>query len=332
MIALLIIAVFVIILLASSISIVRQSSTYITEFLGKYHRTLSPGLHILVPFLEKVSHKINLKTMVLDSEPQPVFTKDNVGMSVSTVTYYKITDPFKSVYEIQDVEFAILNICSTTLRDVIGGLDLDETYTSRETINKKLRVELDNVTNNWGVRVERVEVKDINPPKDIREAMEKQMRAERTKRAQILEAQGLQESQILNAEGQKQAQILTAQAAKDAQILEAEAHKQAQILNAEGEQAAILLLAESEKKASILRSEAEQENVRLLGIAEADRLSVLYKALKDSDIDENIISLESIKALTEVAKGNNNMLVPYESSALMGSLKSLNLTNLTEKK
>lgn len=298
---LIIVAVVAIIIISSSIAVVKQSDVYITEFLGKYNRTLGPGLHFLTPFVERVAYKQDLRTIVLDSDPQPVITKDNVGMSVTTVTFYRLTDPIKAIYEIEDVEFAILNICATTLRDVMGGLDLDDTYTSRDTINEKLRLELDKATNDWGVRVERVEVKDINPPVDIREAMEKQMRAERTKRAQILEAQGLQESQILKANGDKQAQILEAQASKEAKILEAQAAKEAQVLNAQG----------------------EEEAIRILAQAEANRIETVYGALKRADISDKIISLESIQALSEIAKSDNKMVVPYESAALMGAVNSL---------
>ncbi|WP_371825516.1 SPFH domain-containing protein [Pontibacillus sp. ALD_SL1] len=285
------ILVFVVFVLGvSSIKIIRQSRVAMVERFGKFHRALPAGFHIVVPILDRISINVDMKTQVLDSDPQPVITKDNVGMTIDTVTYYKITDPFKAVYEIENLENAIMNITATTLRDVIGGLELDETYTSRDAINARLRKELDEATDAWGVKVERVEVKNINPPADIREAMEKQMRAERNKRAQILDAEGLKEAQIREAEGHKESEILRADAERESQIR---------------------------------RAEGEAQAIERLASAEKERITVVYEALKKAELDQSILTLESIKALEKLAESDNKMLVPYEASALMGSVKAL---------
>jgi len=282
--------VVLVILGFSTIKIVKQSTVGMVENLGKFNRQINAGFNIVIPFIERVSTYVDLRTQVLDSEPQPVITKDNVGMSIDTVTYYRITDAFKSVYEIQDLENAILNITATTLRDVIGGLELDETYTSRDQINARLRQELDEATDAWGVKIDRVEVKNINPPADIREAMEKQMRAEREKRAQILEAEGRKESAIRQAEGQKQAQILNADADKEAQIR---------------------------------RAEGEAQAIERVAIAQKEQIALIYSALKEADLDDKILAYQSIKALEKIAESDNKILVPYEASALMGSFSSI---------
>lgn len=296
-----VILLFVLFIGLSSIKIVRQSTVGMVERLGRFNREIGAGFHFVLPIFERVSIYVDLKTQVLDSDPQPVITKDNVGMTIDTVTYYKVTDPFKAVYELVNLQSAIMNITATTLRDVIGGLELDETLESRDQINARLRQELDLATDAWGVKVERVEVKNINPPSDIREAMEKQMRAEREKRAQILEAQGRKESQVLEAEGQKQAQILRAEAEKEAQILAADAEKEAQILRSEGEAQAIERVAQAEK----------------------ERIHLVYTALKAANLDDKILTLESIQALKAVAESDNKMVVPYEANALMGTVAAL---------
>lgn len=296
-----VIAIAVFLLVLSSIKIVRQSHVFMVENLGRFSRMLQPGFRIVIPILESVSHRVDLRTQVLDSEPQSVITKDNVGMNVDTVCWYKITDPFKSVYEIDGVERSLLNITATTLRDVIGSLELDETYTSRDQINNKLREELDKATDAWGVKVERVEVKNINPPADIREAMEQQMRAERKKRAQILEAEGKKEAAIREAEGEKEAVILNAQADKESVILQADADKESQIRRADGEAQAIERVAQAEK----------------------ERIALVYSALKAANLDQTILTLESIQALKKIAESDNKMIVPYEANALMGTVASL---------
>lgn len=284
------ILLFVIVIGLSSIKIVRQSNVAMVERLGKYTKTLQPGFNFIIPFFDRVSMHVDLRTQTMDSEPQPVITKDNVGMMIDTVTWFKITDPFKSVYEIEDLHSSIQSITATTLRDVVGGMELDETYTSREQINARLRSELDDATDAWGVKIERVEVKNINPPTDIREAMEKQMRAERTKRAQILEAEGLKEAQIRTAEGEK-----------ESAILRAEGEKESQIRQAEGQAEAIQRIAEAEKK----------------------QIELVYNALKSANLDDAILRLESIKAMKELANSENKVFIPYESSQIMGAIGSL---------
>ena len=205
-----VLGLFVIILASSSIKLVRQSEVALVERLGKFHKKMEAGLHFIIPFFDKVAFRVDLRTQRLDSDPQPVITADNVSIETDTVTFYKVTDSFKSVYEIEDLDGAIQNITTTTLRDVIGSLELDKTLTSRDVINSKLRAELDAATDAWGVKVERVEVKNIIPPQDVRNAMESQMKAEREKRASILEAEGKKRSAILEAEGKQESQILEA--------------------------------------------------------------------------------------------------------------------------
>lgn len=282
-----------------SIKIVRQSTVGMVENLGKFNRQINAGFNIVIPFIERVSKYVDLRIQVLDSDPQPVITKDNVGMTIDTVTYYRVSDAFKTVYEIENLQSAILNITATTLRDVIGGLELDETYTSRDQINARLRQELDEATDAWGVKIERVEVKNINPPADIREAMEKQMRAEREKRAQILEAEGLKEAAIRKAEGQKQSLILSA-----------EADKEAQIARAEGEAQAIERVAHAQK----------------------EQIALVYGALKNAQLDDKVLAFESIKALEKIAQSDNKMVVPYDASALMGSVASIKEMLSSDKK
>lgn len=298
---LIVLAVFVLFLVMTSVRVIRQSTVGMVERLGKFHRQLSPGIHIVWPFLDRLRVRVDLRTQVLDSPSQPVITKDNVGMNINTVTWFRVVDPFKAEYEIEYLEEAILNIIATTLRDIFGKLELDDTYASRDNINTSLRSVLDEATDNWGVRVERVEVKDIDPPKDIRESMERQMRAERERRESVLRSQGVKESQVLEAEGRKDSQILDAEAEQQAALLEAEAKKKAAILEAEGQAEAILLVANAEQQ----------------------RISLVYNALKEADLDETILNLEGIQALKKIAESDNKMLIPYEASALMGSIQSL---------
>lgn len=292
-----VVAIVVVLFIISTVKVIHQSNVGLIERLGKYHRQMDAGLHFVVPILDHVRYRVDMRTQVLDSPRQPVITRDNVGMSINTVTYYRVTDPFKAKYEIENYELAILNIINTTLRDVIGSMELDQTLESRDVINERLRSVLDETTDAWGVKVERVEVKDIDPPEDIRQAMEKQMRAERMKR-----------EQILNAEGEKQAAILRAEGQKEAAILEAEAHRESEIRRAEGQAQAIERLAQAEK----------------------ERVTVVYKALKEADLDEKVLTLQSIQALEKIASSDNKMVVPYDAVGLMGAvsaLKDLNKTN-----
>ena len=281
-----IIFIVAVVLLTQSVKIVKQSEVLLVERLGKYHRTAHSGLNIIVPILDKPSQKVDLRTQVLDSPPQPVITKDNVTMEIDTVVYYQITDAFKAVYEIRELNKAIRYLTTTTLRDVIGTMELDHTLSSRDEINTRLRITMDEATDKWGVRVERVEVKNIDLPKDIRDAMEKQMRAERGKRAQILEA-----------EGTKQAEITTAEGKKTALILDAEGQKESRIRRAEGEADALVKVAK----------------------AEAAKIKFVFDALKEADIDDKMLSVKYIEAIGEMARGDNKVFMPYEASGLMSS-------------
>ena len=296
-----ILVILLIYILISTIKIVKQSEVIIIERLGKYRKTCQSGLNIVIPILDRVVQKIDLRTQVIDSPPQPVITRDNVTMSIDTVVYYQITDPFKATYEIANLVQAIRYVTTTTLRDVIGTMELDKTLSSREDVNNKLRIILDEATDKWGVRVERVEIKNIELPPEIQEAMEKQMRAEREKRAMILQSEGKKQSSITEAQGHKESQILKAEAEKQTAILHAEAQKEAQIRKSEGEAEAIKKVAE----------------------AEALKVKVIYEALKKADIDEVVLSVKYVEALNEMAKGDNKVFIPYEAQGLLGSIGSI---------
>lgn len=284
-----------------TIKIVKQSEVIIVERLGKYRKTGESGLNIVLPILDRVVKRIDLRTQVIDSPPQPVITKDNVTMSIDTVVYYQITDPFKATYEIANLVQAIRYMTTTTLRDVIGTLELDKTLSSRDDINNKLRIILDEATDRWGVRVERVEIKNIELPEDIKDAMEKQMRAEREKRAIILQAEGKKQAAITESQGLKESQILKAEGEKQTAILHAEAQKEAQIRRAEGEAEAIKKVAE----------------------AEALKIKQVYEALKAANIDESMLSVKYVEALNEMAKGDNKVFIPYEAQGMLGSIGAI---------
>ncbi|MBO5022138.1 MAG: SPFH/Band 7/PHB domain protein [Clostridia bacterium] len=241
-IVLIVLGVVTLLVLCLSIRIVRQATAVVVERLGKYRKTLETGIHIILPFFDRTSKPISLKEIVADFKPQPVITKDNVTMQIDTVVYFQITDAKLFSYGVDEPIKAIENLTATTLRNIVGELELDETLTSREIVNTKMRVILDEATDPWGIKINRVELKNILPPKDIQEAMEKQMRAERERREQILRAEGEKKSSILVAEGEKQAQILRAEADKQAKIMEAEAKKSALIALAEGESQAINMI------------------------------------------------------------------------------------------
>lgn len=295
------ILIVVFIFVFSTVKIVKQSEVKIIERLGKYHKTAQSGLNIVIPILDRVSRTVDLRTQVLDSPPQPVITKDNVTMSIDTVMYFQVTDPFKATYEIANLVIAIRYLTTTTLRDIIGTMDLDYTLSSREDINTRLRILMDEATDKWGVRVERVEVKNIDLPADIKGAMEKQMRAEREKRAVILQAEGERQAAITQAEGHKASVILEAEAQKESLILAAEAARESQIRRAEGEANAI------EKIAN----------------AEAIRNVAVYKSLHESGLDDKILALKSVEAMMEMAKGENKVFVPFESSSIMGNVGAI---------
>ena len=285
-------------LLVSNIRIVPQAKAYVVERLGGYHATWQVGLHFKIPLIDKVARKVSLKEKVIDFPPQPVITKDNVTMEIDTVVYFQITDPKLYAYGVESPMDAIENLTATTLRNIIGELELDESLTSRELINNKMRLVLDEATDLWGIKINRVEVKNITPPRDIQAAMEKQMRAERERREAILIAEGEKKSKILIAEGQKEAAILTAEAEKLAAILHAEATKQAAIKEAEGQSEAILMI-----------NKATAEGLRMI---------------KDAGADEAVIKLKSLEAFTAAADGQaTKIIIPSEIQGLAGLASSV---------
>lgn len=267
-----IVAIIIVSVIAFSVRIVPQSKAYVVERIGAYNRTCGVGLHILVPFLDRVANKVSLKEQVVDFAPQPVITKDNVTMQIDTVVYYQITDPRLFTYGVDRPINAIENLTATTLRNIIGDLELDETLTSRDIINSRMRSILDEATDPWGIKVHRVEVKNIIPPRDIQEAMEKQMRAERERREKILQAEGEKKSSILIAEGEKESAILRAEAKKESQIK----------------------IAEGEAEALLKMKQAEADGIKLL---------------KEAKADQAVLAMKSFEALKEVANGQSTKLI-----------------------
>lgn len=292
------IAVLLIIILASSIRVVKQTDKYIIHRFGGYHKTWGVGIHMLVPIIDRVAKVINMKEQVKDFAPQSVITKDNVTMQIDTVIFFQITDPKTYAYGVENPIFAIENLSATTLRNIIGELDLDQTLTSRDIINSKMRVTLDEATDAWGIKVNRVEVKNILPPKDIRESMEKQMRAERERR-----------EQILKAEGEKTASVLIAQGEKEAAILRAEGQKEEMIRLAEGERSKLVNLAEGRAEAIKIQKEAEALGIRLI---------------REAGADQAVLNLKALEALVSVADGKaTKIIVPSEIQNLTGLIGSL---------
>ncbi len=269
----LVLGIIILVALGASIRIVRQATAVVVERLGKYNKTMDTGVHMVIPFFDRCLRPISLKEIVADFKPQPVITKDNVTMQIDTVVYFQVTDPKLFSYGVDDPIRAIENLTATTLRNIVGELELDETLTSRDTVNNKMRLILDEATDPWGIKINRVELKNILPPKDIQEAMEKQMRAERERREQILRAEGEKKSSVLVAEGEKEAQILRAEAAKEAEILQAEADKAATIARAEGESAAIDLINRSNPNAAYLTLQG-YEALKVLADGNATKLIV----------------------------------------------------------
>ena len=293
MVALIIIVVLVLWICVSCIKIVPQAQAYVIERLGAYQSTWNVGFNLKIPFIDKVARKVNLKEQVADFPPQPVITKDNVTMRIDTVVFYQITDPKLFTYGVENPMMAIENLTATTLRNIIGDLELDQTLTSRETINTKMRAALDIATDPWGIKVNRVELKNIIPPKEIQNAMEKQMKAERERRESILQAEGQKQSQILVAEGEKQSAILRADAAKQAKIMEAEA----------------------EKTAKILAAEAESEAIMKVQQATADALKLLNEAAPN----DQVVKLKALETMTKVADGKaTKIIIPSELQGLAG--------------
>ncbi|MDF2877379.1 MAG: putative protein modulating protease [Clostridia bacterium] len=306
-----ILLVFILIVSFSSIKIIRQSTVGIVLRLGKFSRKAEIGVNFIVPFIEQIYKVVDLREVVIDFPPQPVITKDNVTMQIDTVVYYRVTDPVYYIFEIANPISAIENLTATTLRNIIGDLDLDETLTSRDIINTKLRVILDEATDKWGIRVNRVELKNILPPKDIQEAMEKQMRAERQRRESVLTAEGQKRAAILLAEGDKEATILGAEAKKESLVRSAEGQKQADILRAEGEAAAIMSIQQ----------------------AKAEGIKAVFTAIKESGVDDNILAIRSMEALEKIAEGDSSKLVlPSDAINFLGTFKGIKEVMSSDKK
>ena len=304
---LLIVIILVLWILASCIRIVPQAYAIVLERLGAYQATWGTGVHFKLPFVERVARKVNLKEQVVDFPPQPVITKDNVTMQIDTVVFFQITDPKLYAYGVENPIMAIENLSATTLRNIIGDMELDETLTSREVINTKMRASLDVATDPWGIKVNRVELKNIIPPAAIQEAMEKQMKAERERREAILIAEGEKKSTILVAEGKKESAILDAEAEKQAAILRAEAQKERMIKEAEGQAEAVLKV-----------QKANAEGLRMI---------------KEAGADSAVLTLKSFEALAKVADGKSTkIIIPSEIQNLAGLAASLKEVVVDEKK
>ena len=303
---LIIILIIVLFVLISCVKIVPQAHAYVLERLGGYKETWSVGIHFKMPILDRVARRVSLKEQVVDFEPQAVITKDNVTMQIDTVVFFQITDPKKYAYGVENPIAAIENLTATTLRNIIGDLELDETLTSRETINTKMRTILDIATDEWGIKVNRVELKNIMPPKAIQDAMEKQMKAERERREAILRAEGEKKSTILVSEGEKESVILEAEAAKQAAILKAEAEKQKRIKEAEGQAEAIR---------SVQKATAE-------GI----------EFIKAAGADDTVLTLKSLEAFAKAADGKSTkIIIPSDLQGIAGLTKTISEIARTEK-
>lgn len=295
---LVVLVIFAIVIITSWIKVVPQSEAYVVERLGTYRATFETGLHFLLPMLDRVAKKVNLKEQVVDFKPQPVITKDNVTMQIDTVVFFLISDPKLYTYGVENPISAIENLTATTLRNIIGEMELDETLTSREVINTKMRASLDQATDPWGIKVTRVELKNIIPPAAIKEAMEKQMKAERERREAILIAEGEKKSAILVAEGKKESAILEAEAEKQAAILRAEAEKEKMIRESEGEAEAILKV-----------QQANADGIRFL---------------KEAGADEAVLTMKSLEAFEKAADGKaTKIIIPSEIQGIAGLVKSV---------
>ena len=293
-----ILIVLALVIIISNIAVVQQSRAYVIERLGAFHEVWGVGLHIKVPFIDRIARRVSLKEQVLDYPPQPVITKDNVTMQIDTVVYFQITDPKLYAYGVEQPMAAMETLTATTLRNIIGDLELDQTLTSRDVVNTKMRAILDEATDPWGIKVNRVELKNILPPADIQSSMEKQMKAERDRRQAILQAEGQKKSAILIAEGEKESAILRASAEKEAAILKAEAEKQAAILKADG----------------------EAEAIRKVQQALADSMDMLNKAAPN----DQVIKLKSIEAMQKIADGKaTKIIIPSEIQGLVGLANGL---------
>jgi len=289
----LVLFIIAVVVVITNMHIVQQSRAYVIERLGGFHEVWSVGFHIKAPFIDRIARRVSLKEQVLDYPPQPVITKDNVTMQIDTVVYFQITDPKLYAYGVEQPMAAMETLTATTLRNIIGDLELDQTLTSRDVVNTKMRAILDEATDPWGIKVNRVELKNILPPQDIQNSMEKQMKAERDRRQAILQAEGQKKSAILIAEGEKESAILRASAEKEAAILKAEAERQAAILKAEG----------------------EAEAIRAVQKAMADSLEMLNEKAPN----DQVIKLKSIEAMQKIADGKaTKIIIPSEMQGLVG--------------
>jgi len=294
----LIILIIALLILTSCVKIVPQAHAYVVERLGAYQATWKVGLHVMIPFVDRVARRVNLKEQVCDFAPQPVITKDNVTMQIDSIVFFMITDPKLYAYGVENPIMAIENLTATSLRNIIGDIELDQTLTSRETINTRMRAQLDVATDPWGIKVTRVELKNITPPAAIRDAMEKQMKAERERREAILRAEGEKRSTILVAEGKKESQILTAEATKQATILAAEADKEKQIREGEG------------------RAQA----IRAVQQATADGI----RMIKEAGADEAVLTIKSLEAFVQAADGKaTKIIIPSQIQGIAGLASSL---------
>lgn len=298
------VVLFIIIVLVTRIKIVPQAQVYIVERLGTFYAEWTTGPHFLIPFLDRIAKRVSIKDQIVDFKPQSVITKDNVSMQIDTVVFFQVTDAKQYAYGVERPLSAIENLCATTLRNIIGDMVLDETLTSRDRINKQITAILDEATDRWGIKVSRVELKNILPPREIQDSMEKQMKAERESREKILLAEGEKKSKILVAQGEKESQILRAEAAKESEILKAQAEKEAMILRAE---------AVKEKK--IRESEGEAQAIAAVQKAKADALAIL----NDSNPTENVLKYKAIEAFPSVANGKaTKIIIPSEIQGIAG--------------
>ena len=292
------IILIVIAIIVSNIAVVQQSRAYVIERLGAFHQVWGVGIHIKMPFIDRIARRVSLKEQVLDYPPQPVITKDNVTMQIDTVVYFQITDPKLYTYGVEQPMMAMETLTATTLRNIIGDLELDQTLTSRDVINTKMRAILDEATDPWGIKVNRVELKNILPPLDIQSSMEKQMKAERDRRQAILQAEGQKKSAILIAEGERESAILRADAEKQAAILKAEA----------------------EKQAAILRADGEAQAIRMVQQALADSMGML----NDQAPNDQVVKLKAIEAMQHIADGQaTKIIIPSEMQGLVGLASGL---------
>lgn len=304
-----VIVAIVILLLCLTVRIVPQANAFVVERLGRYHKTLQAGFHLIVPLIDRVSKKVPMMEQVVDFAPQPVITKDNVTMRIDTVLYYRVVDAKLYAYGVNNPLIALENLTSTTLRNIIGELELDETLTSREVINTNMRSSMEKATEAWGIQTTRVELKNITPPAAIQDAMEKQMKAERERREAILIAEGEKQAEILVAEGKKQSAILNAQGEKEAAILRAEAAKQAAILRAEAAREAAIREAEGHGKAIVLLQEANAEGI---------------EALNNKKPSAEVLQLKSLEAFAKAADGKaTKIIIPSEIQSLAGLLTTM---------